>query len=87
MARRFVDLSIAIEEGVPSDPPGMEPKITYTKHADSVPQMAASFPGLTVADMPDGALTVDRVTGAAGGCDRVADADVPVADSPSSSAR
>ena len=63
MARRFVDLSIAIEVGVPSDPPGMEPKITYTKHADSVPQMAASFPGLTVADMPDGeGWAVERVS-------------------------
>ena len=40
MARRFVDLSIAIEMGVPSDPPGMEPKIQYTLHKDSVPQMA-----------------------------------------------
>jgi kynurenine formamidase len=54
MARRYVDLSIAIEVGVPSDPPGMEPQITYTQHKDSVPQMAVSFPGLTAADMPDG---------------------------------
>lgn len=54
MARRYVDLSNAIEMGVPSDPPGMEPKITYTRHADSVPQMATYFPGLTVEDMPDG---------------------------------
>ena len=37
MARRFVDLSIAIEMGVPSDPPGMEPQITYTRHTESVP--------------------------------------------------
>jgi kynurenine formamidase len=63
MARRFVDLSIALEEGVPSDPPGMEPRITYTQHKDSVPQMAASFPGLTAADMPDGeGWAVERVT-------------------------
>jgi hypothetical protein len=32
MARRFVDLSIAIEMGVASDPPGMEPVIEYTRH-------------------------------------------------------
>ena len=63
MARRFVDLSIALEEGVPSDPPGMEPKITYTQHRDSVPQMAASFPGLTAEDLPDGeGWAVERVT-------------------------
>ena len=54
MARRFVDLSIAIEMGVPSDPPGMEPKINYTRHKEGVAQMAASFPGLTPEDMPDG---------------------------------
>src|SRR5580658_8783569 len=62
MARRFVDLSIAIEMGVPSDPPGMEPKITYTAHTESVPQMAVSFPGLTPADLPDGeGWAVERV--------------------------
>jgi kynurenine formamidase len=54
MPRRFVDLSIAIEVGVPSDPPGMEPKIEYYRHAESVPQMAVYFPGLEPADMPDG---------------------------------
>ncbi|MGA0599068.1 cyclase family protein [Caulobacter sp. KR2-114] len=63
MARRFVDLSIALEVGVPSDPPGMEPKITYTRHADSVPQMARSFPGLTAEDLPDGeGWAVETVT-------------------------
>ena len=63
MARRFVDLSITLEVGVPSDPPGMEPRITYSKHADTVPQMARSFPGLTAADMPDGeGWAVETVT-------------------------
>jgi kynurenine formamidase len=62
MARRYVDLSIAIEEGVPSDPPGMEPQITYTQHKDSPPQMAVSFPGLTAEDLPDGeGWAVERV--------------------------
>lgn len=63
MARRFVDLSIAIEMDVPSDPPGMEPKIEYTAHADSVGVMASYFPGLTPADMPDGeGWASERVT-------------------------
>lgn len=53
MARRIVDLSIAIENDVPSDPPGMEPKITYHVHADTVGQMASYFKGLTPEDMPD----------------------------------
>jgi hypothetical protein len=30
--RRFVDLSIAIESGLPSDPPMMIPKIDYVGH-------------------------------------------------------
>ena len=63
MTRRFVDLSVTLEEGIASDPPGMEPRITYSKHADTVPQMAMSFPGLTAADMPDGeGWAVERVT-------------------------
>jgi kynurenine formamidase len=63
MARRFVDLSIAIEMGVPSDPAGMEPVIEYTRHKDSVAVMAAYFPGLTPADMPDGeGWASERVT-------------------------
>lgn len=63
MARRIVDLSIALEEGVPSDPPGMEPKIQYTAHAEGAKQMAFSFPGLTPADLPEGeGWAVERVT-------------------------
>lgn len=63
MTRRFVDLSVTLEEGIASDPPGMEPRITYSKHADTVPQMAISFPGLTADDMPDGeGWAVERVT-------------------------
>ena len=45
MPRRIVDLSITIEMDVPSDPPGMEPKITYTRHTESVGTMASFFPG------------------------------------------
>jgi hypothetical protein len=39
---------------VPSDPPGMEPVIEYTRHKESVAVMAGYFPGLTAEDMPDG---------------------------------
>lgn len=61
--RRFVDLSITLEEGVPSDPPGMEPKIEYSKHAETVGTMASYFPGLEPRDMPDGeGWAVERVT-------------------------
>jgi kynurenine formamidase len=54
MTRRFVDLSIAIEMGVKADPPGMEPKIEYSRHAETASQLAFFFPGLTAQDLPDG---------------------------------
>ena len=54
MPRRLIDLSIPICNDVVTDPETMRPKVTYSVHADTVPQMAASFPGLTAADMPDG---------------------------------
>jgi len=33
MMSRFIDLSVAIESGLPSDPPMMIPKIIYIDHA------------------------------------------------------
>jgi kynurenine formamidase len=63
MPRRFVDLSIPLQMGLHSDPPGMEPKITYQAHRETVAQMAASFPGLTAAHLPDGeGWAVERVS-------------------------
>jgi kynurenine formamidase len=63
MTRRFVDISIAIENDVPSDPAGLEPKITYRKHAETVAQMASFFSGLKPEDMPDGeGWAVESVT-------------------------
>ena len=54
MARRFVDLSIALEVGVHSDPPGMEPRITYFTHEHTYEQIAPFFPGLKREDLIDG---------------------------------
>ena len=53
MPRRFVDLSIYLENDVISDPPGFAPKIDYVKHDASVEQIASFFPGLKAADLPD----------------------------------
>ena len=53
MARRFVDLSIYLETEVISDPPGMQPEITYIDHETGVKGMVASFPGLTAEELPD----------------------------------
>lgn len=54
MFKRFIDLSIPIENNAFSDPPFMLPKVSYTDHHTSVPQMAGCFPGLSKADLPDG---------------------------------
>lgn len=54
MAKKFVDLSIYLENDVISDPPGAEPKIHYIKHTDSVDSIASFFPGLSGDQLPDG---------------------------------
>jgi kynurenine formamidase len=54
MKRRFVDLSIYLENDVISDPVPFGPKIQYHKHADTAGQIAGFFPGLKKEDLPDG---------------------------------
>ena len=52
--RRFVDLSIYLENDVISDPPAMKPNIDYITHDLGAQQMASFFPGLEPDDLPDG---------------------------------
>jgi len=52
--RRFIDLSIYLENDVVSDPDMMRPKIKYYRHQESFQGMAAFFPGLEREDLPDG---------------------------------
>jgi len=53
MARkRFVDLSIALEANLPSDPPMMIPKIEYIDHRKGAEQMQEFFPGLSRDQLP-----------------------------------
>jgi len=52
--RRFVDLSIAIEPDLPSDPPMMIPKIRYMSHEEGADSMRMFFPGLKREDLPGG---------------------------------
>jgi kynurenine formamidase len=52
--KRFVDLSIAIEHGLPCDPPMMIPKIDYVDHAAGAEQMKQFFPGVTTEQLPQG---------------------------------
>ena len=63
MTRRFIDLSIPIETGVPSDPEPMRPVIAYTNHVDGFSRMAPFFPGLKREELPEGqAWAAETVT-------------------------
>lgn len=51
----FIDLSIAIEADIPSDPPMMIPKIQYVSHDEGAEQMKLFFPGIDPSrDLPRG---------------------------------
>ena len=62
MARRFIDISAPLQNGVPADPPGLGPTIEYIDHQQSLPQILPFFPGLKQEDLPDGqGWAVERV--------------------------
>ncbi len=62
MNRRYVDLSIPIENGVESDPAPFTPQVTYLRHKETVEGLAGFFPGLTQDQLPDGeAWAVEQV--------------------------
>lgn len=52
--RRFIDLSIAIEPDLPSDPPMMIPTIDYMDHEAGAESMQLFFPTLKKEDLPGG---------------------------------
>jgi kynurenine formamidase len=52
--RRFVDLSVAIESGLPCDPPMMIPGVNYVDHVQGAQQMVEFFPGLKKEQLPNG---------------------------------
>ena len=49
--QRFVDRSMSIENGVPSDPPGYEFQIDYISHAETVPMLQKRYDGLRGSDL------------------------------------
>ena len=53
MARRIIDISVALQAGIASDPPGGEPKIHYETHQESIARILRFFPGLTAEMLPD----------------------------------
>jgi kynurenine formamidase len=54
MARRFIDISVPLENGGLADPPGYGPKIDYAGHRQSAADVCRFFPGLTPDQLPDG---------------------------------
>lgn len=63
MPRRYVDLSVPLEAGVPSDPPIMLPEIEYMTHDQTAEQVMAFFPGLKRDDLPGGeGWAIERLT-------------------------
>ncbi|ASF08232.1 hypothetical protein NBRGN_066_01120 [Nocardia brasiliensis NBRC 14402] len=60
--RRLVDISVPLQAGIASDPPGHLPEIDYYTHADTAADMLSFFPGATRADLPDGeGWAIERV--------------------------
>lgn len=51
---KIIDLSVPLESGVASDPPGFEPEITYLDHRKTARQMTQFFPGLSTEQLPGG---------------------------------
>lgn len=52
--KKFIDLSVSLENNLYSDPAPLLPKISYINHHQSFKQMAQFFPGLSKEELPDG---------------------------------
>ncbi|WP_280442148.1 cyclase family protein [Nocardia brasiliensis] len=60
--RRLVDISVPLQAGIASDPPGHLPEIDYYTHADTAADMLGFFPEATRTDLPDGeGWAIERV--------------------------
>ncbi len=54
MPRRFIDISVALEADIVSDPEMMLPQIEYLDHSMTAGQVASFFPGLEPDQLPEG---------------------------------
>ena len=52
--QRFLDISMSLENGVPSDPPGYEFDIEYISHAETVSMLQKRYDGLRGSDLIGG---------------------------------
>ena len=52
--KKIVDISMVLEEDLPSDPEIQIPRIQRVNHKDTAPQMGLYFPGATIDDLPEG---------------------------------
>ncbi|MDC4554021.1 cyclase family protein [Acinetobacter baumannii] len=50
--RKYIDLSVTLENNPYTDPPPLLPKIEYMDHQEGWPEMEAMFPGLELKDLP-----------------------------------
>ena len=50
---KIIDLTMLLEEDLPSDPPIQIPKIQRRNHTDTAEEMPAYFPGATIDDLPN----------------------------------
>ena len=57
--KKFIDLSVSLEEGITSDPDFMLPKINYHHHQDTAEEIMSFFPGLKKEDLPGNCYTLD----------------------------
>ncbi|WP_127519813.1 cyclase family protein [Mesorhizobium sp. Z1-4] len=63
MPRRFVDISVALDPVLASDPPIMQPQVEYMDHQATADQIKSFFPGLEKDQLPDGeGWAVERLT-------------------------
>lgn len=53
MARRLIDISVALQAGIASDPPHALPEIKYLDHHDTAPATAKYF-GIEIDQLPQG---------------------------------
>nr|MCU0945188.1 cyclase family protein [Rubritepida sp.] len=61
MARRIVDISVALKAGIASDPPHMLPEIEYVDHHMSAPALA-EYMGVPLSALPEGEYAaIERV--------------------------